>query len=314
MRRLTTRMDRSTTLASDAQAVARSEHRAGLLAAVGAFLLWGLFPLYLRAMGNVPAPQVLGHRIAWCCLFVLLWLALRRELPAVRTAFATPGVVPRLALSALLISINWLVYVWAVGNGHVVDASLGYFINPLVSVLLGVVVLRERLNVAQKIAVGLAAAGVVYLTIVVGRLPLISLTLAFSFGLYGLIRKVVAVDAVPGMAVETLLLTPFAVAYLWWCETRGSGSFGHTTHTISTLLVLSGIATALPLGLFSFGARRIPLSTVGLIQYVGPTLQLLLGVAVFGEPFPVVRAVGFGFIWLALAVYAVDGLRRARAR
>jgi chloramphenicol-sensitive protein RarD len=306
-------MDRSTTTPAYAPD-ATSEHRAGLLAAVGAFLIWGLFPLYLRALADVPPLQVIGHRVAWCCLFVLIWLALRGELPAVRTAFSTPGVVPRLTLSAVLISVNWLVYVWAVGNGHVVDSSLGYFINPLVSVLLGVVVLRERLNVAQKVAVGLAAAGVVYLTIVVGRLPWIALTLAFSFGLYGLIRKVVAVEAVPGLAVETMLLTPLAVAYLLWCEAQGSGSFGHTTVTISTLLALSGIATALPLGLFSFGARRIPLSTVGLIQYLGPTLQLLLGVTVFGEPFTAVRAVGFVLIWLALAVYAADGLRRARAR
>jgi chloramphenicol-sensitive protein RarD len=308
-------MNRPTTSpASTAGIEARSERRAGLLAAIGAFLIWGLFPLYLKAVGSVPPPQVLAHRIVWSCLFVLLWLALRRELPAVRAALATPAVVARLAASATLISINWLVYVWAIANGHVIDASLGYFINPLVSVVLGVVVLGERLNGAQRLAIGLAAAGVLYLTFVVGRLPWIALSLAFSFGLYGLIRKVVSVEAVPGMAVETMLLAPLAGGYLLWCVARGSGVFGHTTLAIDTLLVLSGIATAVPLSLFSFGARRIPLSTIGLIQYLGPSLQLLLGVTVFGEPFPAVRAWAFVLIWLALAVYATDGLVRSRSR
>jgi chloramphenicol-sensitive protein RarD len=310
----TTRMSRSTVTAPKVAPAFRNERRAGLLAALGAFLLWGLFPLYLRAISSVPPLQVIAHRIVWCSLFVVIWLALRRELPAVRAAFATRAVVTRLAASAVLISINWLVYVWAVGHGHVVDASLGYFINPLVSVLLGVVVLRERLNPAQMVAVGMAATGVLYLTIVLGRLPWIALSLAFSFGLYGLIRKVVAVEAVPGMAVETLLLTPLAGIYLLWVGMQGIGAFGHSTVTIDALLVVSGLATAVPLSLFSFGARRIPLSTIGLIQYVGPTLQLLLGVTVFAEPFPAVRAGGFVLIWLALAVYAADGLLRSRSR
>jgi len=305
-------MDRSPSPALAPATTATSDTRSGLAAAICAFLMWGLFPLYVRGIASVPPPQIIAHRIVWCSVFVLAWLAIRRELAAFGAAFAARGVVLRLATSALMVSINWLVYVWAVQNGHVVDASLGYFINPLVSVLLGVVALHERLNSAQKVAVSLAAAGVVYLTIVVGRLPWIALALALSFGLYGFIRKVVAVDAVPGLAVETVLLTPLAGAYLLWCQAQGSSAFGHQGATVDLLLVGSGLATAVPLALFSFGARRIPLSTIGLIQYIGPSLQLLIGITVFGEPFPAIRALGFVMIWLALAVYVADGLLRTR--
>jgi len=286
--------------------------RSGLAATICAFVIWGVFPLYLRALANVTPAQILSHRIVWCCVLVLGWIVWRGQVPAVRAALAQPAVRWRLAASACLISVNWLVYVWAVNNGHVVDASLGYFINPLVSVLLGVAVLHEHLNHAQRGAVALAAVGVIYLTIVVGHPPWISLALAVSFGLYGLTRKVVAVEAVPGLAVETLLLTPLASAYLLWCESQGTGVMGHAGIATDALLVGSGLATALPLALFAYGARLIPLSTVGLTQYIGPTLQLLLGITVFGEPFPAVRAWGFAMIWLALAIYAGDGLLRSR--
>jgi chloramphenicol-sensitive protein RarD len=257
----------------------------------------------------------MGHRIVWCCLLVFAWLALRGEAGSVRAALASVVTRRRLAASAIFISMNWLIYVWAVANGHVVDASLGYFINPLFSVVLGVFVLGERLNRAQWTAVSLAAAGVLYLAIVLGRPPWIALWLAGSFGMYGLIRKVVAVDAVPGLATETLLLAPFALAFLAWSEWRGTGALGHSTALVDALLVGSGLVTAMPLALFSYGARRIPLSTVGLVQYIGPTLQFLIGVSVFHEPFPRARAIGFVMIWSALAIYAADGLlRRRRAR
>lgn len=292
-----------------------ADHRSsqpGLLAAVGAFLLWGLFPLYLKPLSGVPALEVIAHRIVWCCVLVFAWLAARGELGLVRAALADPVSRRRLLASAMLISINWLIYVWAVTHEHVLDASLGYFINPLVNVLLGVVVLGERLNRAQKFAVALAAAGVLYLAMVVGRPPWIALVLAASFGLYGLIRKVVAVDAVPGLATETLLLAPFAVALLLWNEMRGVAALGHSSTLVNTLLIGSGLVTAIPLVLFAFGARRIPLSTVGLVQYIGPTLQFLIGVLVFHEAFSVSRGIGFAFIWIALAVYAADGLWRSR--
>jgi len=287
---------------------------AGLAAAITAFLLWGLFPLYLKPLSGVPALEIMAHRIVWCCLMVFAWLALRRELPAVWRALADPGTRLRLVASAALISVNWLVYVWAVTNEHTVDASLGYFINPLLNVVLGVLVLKERLNRAQWIAVTLAAAGVIYLTVATGRPPWIALALATSFALYGLIRKVVAVEAVPGLATETLLLAPFAAAFLLWCQAQGSGALGHAGVEVDALLLGSGLVTALPLALFAFGARLIPLSTLGLLQYVGPTLQFLIGVLVFQEPFPRVRAVGFVLIWAALAFYAADGLWRSRKR
>lgn len=284
----------------------------GLTAAIAAFLLWGLFPLYLKPLSGVPATQIMAHRIVWCCLLVFGWLAVRGQLDAVRRALADPPTRLRLMASACLISVNWLIYVWAVTHEHTVDASLGYFINPLLNVVLGVFVLNERLSRAQWFAVALAAIGVVYLTIVLGRPPWIALALAMSFGFYGLIRKVAAVEAVPGLAAETLLLAPFATAFLLWSQAKGVGALGHTSATVTALLLGSGLATALPLALFAFGARLIPYSTMGLLQYIGPTLQFLIGVLVFHEPFPRARAVGFAVIWAGLAVYAADGLWRNR--
>ena len=295
-----------------AAAPARPGAGSGLAAAVGAFVMWGLFPLYLKPMAEVPALQIMAHRIVWCCLLVFGWLALRGELGAVRAALADPASRIRLMGSATLISINWLIYVWAVTNGHVVEASLGYFINPLLNVVLGVAVLKERLNRAQWLAVALAAVGVLYLTVVAARPPWIALALAASFGTYGLIRKVVNVESVPGLATETLLLAPFAVALLLWTEAQGSGAFGHSSTAIHALLVGSGLITALPLALFAYGARLIPLSTVGLVQYIGPTLQFLIGVLVFHEAFPWTRAIGFALIWAALAIYGADGAWRTR--
>ena len=304
-------MNRATTPTA---AAAPPPGRSGLAAAIAAFAMWGVFPLYLKPLSGVPALQVMSHRIVWCCLVVFGWLAARRELASVRAALSDASIRRRLAASALCISVNWLIYTWAVTNGHVVDASLGYFINPLVSVVLGVVVLHERLNRVQWTAVAIAAAGVLYLTLALGRPPWIALALAASFGMYGLIRKVVPVDSVPGLATETLLVAPFAATYLVWCQSHGSGALGHSSALVDTLLLLGGVVTAMPLALFAYGARRIPLSLVGLVQYIGPTLQFLIGVFVFGEAFPPARAVGFALIWSALVVYAADGLWRRRRR
>lgn len=284
----------------------------GLAAAVGAFVIWGLFPLYLKPMAEVPALQIMAHRVVWCCLLVFAWLAVRGELAAVRVALRDPASRLRLAASAMLISVNWLIYVWAVNNGHTVEASLGYFINPLLNVVLGVMVLHERLNRAQWLAVALAALGVLYLAVATAHPPWIALALAASFGTYGLIRKVVKVESVPGLATETLLLAPFAVAFLAWCEARGVGALGHSSTGIHALLVGSGLVTALPLALFAYGARLIPYSTIGIVQYIGPTLQFLIGVFVFREAFTAERGVGFVMIWAALAIYAADGARRMR--
>jgi chloramphenicol-sensitive protein RarD len=286
--------------------------RQGLAAAASAYLIWGLFPIYWKLLQSVPAAQIMAHRIVWCLLFVALWLGIREGFGWLRGL--SSRLLAMLATSAALISMNWWLYIWAVNTGHIVETSLGYFINPLVSVLMGVLILRERLNPAQWSAVAVAAAGVLWLTWQGGRLPWIALALALSFGGYGLIRKLAVVPSVQGLAVESGLLFVPAAAFLIWCEIAGSGRFAHDTMQIDVLLVAGGLVTALPLILFAIGARRIPLSTIGILQYLAPTLQLACGVLLFGEPFSRAQLLGFGCIWLALGIYAVDGLWRARRR
>ena len=285
----------------------------GLTAGAAAFTIWGLFPLYLHPLREVPAPQIIAQRIGWSCLFILTWMLLRGELGRLTGIFTRPALLGRLLFTALLISCNWLVYVWGVAHGHIVDTSLGYYINPLVNVVLGIFVLRERLNAAQWVAVALAGIAVAYLTYEAGHPPWIAFSLALSFSLYGLVRKVISVDALPGLATETLLLMPFAVAYLVWCQGAGRGAFGHQGPGVTALLIGSGAVTAVPLFLFAYAARLLPYSTVGLLQYIGPSLQLICGVWFFGERFDATRALGFVLIWLALAVYATNGVLRARA-
>ena len=287
----------------------------GLAAAATAFFIWGLMPLYLKTLHSVPILQITAHRLVWGCVFAFVWLAWRGILPQVRAALLDPRTAWRLALSAVLISANWIAYVYGVANDRVVETSLGYFINPLVNVLLGVAVLSERLNRVQWVAVALAGLAVAYLTWIAGRAPWIALVLALSFGLYGLLRKVVDVDALAGLAAETALIAPIGAGYLIFLELSGAGSLGHAGPFTDVLLLAGGPLTAIPLALFAFGARRVLYATVGLLQYVGPTLQLLLGVFLYGEPFPAARMIGFGLIWLALIIYAAEGLwRAARAR
>jgi len=284
----------------------------GLAAAATAFFIWGLLPLYLKALQSVPILQITAHRIAWGCLFAFLWLRMRGEIGQVWAALRDPTTRWRLCASAALISANWITYVYGIAANRVVETSLGYFINPLFNVLLGVVILSERLNAAQWTAVAIAAAGVGWLTWSAGHPPWISLMLAFSFGLYGFVRKVIRVDALAGFASEALLLAPVALSYLIWCELAGSGVMTNGGIGLYLLLMIGGPLTAVPLVLFAFGARRIPYSTVGLLQYIGPTIQLMLAVFAFGEPFRGPRVAGFVLIWTALAIYAGDGLWRAR--
>jgi chloramphenicol-sensitive protein RarD len=290
----------------------RPELNKGLLPAAAAFAMWGAFPLYFHALHAVPAFQVIAQRIAWCCVFVLGWMALRGELRSLRAVLTNRGVVLRLSLTATLITFNWLVYVWGVLHGRVVETSLGYFIGPLVNVLLGVVLLSEKLTPAQWTSVALATTGVGYLTVMTGGLPWIALTLAFSFASYGVIRKVVKVESLPGLAVETLLLAPVAAGYLIWCEAAGTGAFGHSGVPLDLLLIGTGPLTAITLFLFAYGTRLLPYSTVGLLQYIAPTLQLACGVLVLHEPFDRTRAIGFALIWTALIVFAGEGLRLSR--
>jgi chloramphenicol-sensitive protein RarD len=284
----------------------------GLAAATAAFTIWGLFPVYLHPLSRVPALQVIAHRVAWSCLFLFGWMLLRGGLGRVAATLSRPPLLAGLALSALLISCNWLVYVWGVTHAHIVDTSLGYYINPLMNVVLGVFVLRERLNRAQWIAVTLAAIAVLYLTVLAGRPPWIAGALAVSFSLYGLVRKLISVEALPGLATETLLLLPLALGYLLWCQAEGSGALGHAGAAIAALLVGSGLVTAIPLFRFAFGARALPYSTVGVLQYIAPSLQLACGVVLYHESFGAALALGFALIWAALLIYAGDGWRRAR--
>ena len=286
--------------------------RKGLSAAIASYVLWGVFPLYWVMLKHVPSLQIIAHRIIWCAVFVVGWLVLREGSRWLREALGRPRVGGLLLLSALLISFNWGVYIWAVTNGRVVEASLGYFINPLVNVLIGVMVLGERLNRAQWTAVAFAAAGVLWLAFLHGDPPWIALALALSFACYGLIRKTAHVDAIPGLAIESLFLLLPALAWLAWEHHRGVAAFLDGNVGSDVLLVVGGALTALPLIGFAYGARRIPYSLVGILQYISPTLQLLTGVLLLGEAFSGNQAVGFALIWIALAIYATDGWRRAR--
>lgn len=284
----------------------------GIAYATLAFAAWGLFPLYFRQIASVHPLEVVLHRSVWSLLFVLVLLAALRRFDGLRALAATPRKLGLLAFSALLLSSNWLIYVYAVQSGQVVEASLGYFINPIVNVLLGVLVLRERLNPVQWTAVALAAAGVLWLTLLYGRLPWIALVLALSFGLYGLLRKTSPLGPLEGLAAETMLLAPLMLPALLWWTLRGDGAMARGDLALDAWLVIGGPLTALPLLLFAAGARRLPLTTVGLLQYLSPTIQLALGVWVFHEPFDRARLVGFAFIWAALLLYTLDGLRRGR--
>jgi chloramphenicol-sensitive protein RarD len=283
----------------------------GVVYAASAYAMWGVFPLYFKALQHVPSIEILLHRMLWSLVFVAVVLGWRRQWGWLREVLSKPKVLAGFALSALLLSANWFIYIWAVNNGHVVDSSLGYFINPLFNVLLGALVLRERLRPVQWAAVALAACGVGWLTWQAGSLPWIALLLAATFGLYGLLRKTASLGALEGLTLETLLLFPLAAAYLGWLALHGQNSFVHASTTTQLLLAAAGPITAIPLLLFASGARRIPLSLLGLLQYIGPTLQLLLGVWLYHEPFGGARMAGFALIWGALAVYSLESVWRA---
>jgi chloramphenicol-sensitive protein RarD len=282
--------------------------------AIGAYATWGLFPLYWKALRHVPAGQVLSHRIVWSCLLLFAIVLLTRQGKAFRTAASSPRVVGICACSSALIGINWLTYIWAVNAGFIVEASLGYFLNPLISVLLGVLFLRERLRLWQWLSVGLAAAGMSYLTWAHGSLPWIALTLALTFALYGLVKKLAPLGALHGLTLETAILLPAALFYLFWCQEEGSGAFLHSGALSDLLMIGAGPVTTIPLLLFAAAARRIPLSLLGVLQYISPTLQFSIGVFVYHEPFTRDRFIGIGTVWLALILFATEGFLASRAR
>lgn len=288
--------------------------RTGLLLGLGGYVLWGTLPLYFAALGRSGAVEVIAHRALWSLAFCLLLLAVTHQLRGFLAVFRNPRALGTLAVAALLVCANWLLFVFAVQTGHVVEASLGYFINPLLTAGLAVVVLRERLRTLQWCALGVGAVAVVVITTAVGRAPWIALGLAFSFGLYGLAKNRVGrtVGAVPGLAVETTVLAPLGLAYLVWFGANGEPTFTAHGPGYALLLAASGAITAIPLLLFSAAARRLPLSVIGLMQYITPMMQFLLGVLVFGEHMPTARWVGFVLVWAALGLLSVDALRNLR--
>ena len=285
---------------------------AGVACAILAFLIWGLSPAYWKLLKSVNAFEILMHRMVWSFLFLLPFLAFRGRWTAFIATLKTPRRMIGLLASTVFVTVNWFTFIYAINHDQILQTSLGYYINPLVNVLLGTLVLKERLRPLQGAAVALAAVAVFYLTFGYGRIPWMALILAFSFGFYGLIRKMAAVGALVGLTIETLLLSAPATACLVFLDATGQGAFLRAGPAISILLMGAAAVTGLPLLLFTIGARRIHLSTVGFLQYIAPTCGFFLAVFAFGEPFSGAKALTFALIWIALAIYSVDSLRYYR--
>jgi chloramphenicol-sensitive protein RarD len=283
------------------------DRRSGVLAVLAAYTSWGLFPLYFKALRAHPL-EVLVHRIIWSALLLLAINGAQRRWDWLRTALRSPRVLLGSLLSASLLSVNWFVYIWAVSVNRVIDASLGYFITPLVQVVFGVVLLRELLRPVQRLALATAALGVLWLTVKFGQLPWVGLGLAASFGSYAALRKTARLGALEGLALETWLMFPLAAGYWFWLARSGQSGFLENGTTQQLALLAAGPITSIPLLLFAAGARRIPLSLAGVLQYISPTLQLLLGVLVWHEPFQLDKLLGYALIWLALLIYSAESL------
>jgi len=278
----------------------------GVLYGIGAYVLWGFFPIYWKVLHQVSAFQVIGHRIGWSFIVLIFFIVITRQWQEFRSVASNAKTIGIYAIAGVLLSINWLIYVWGVNADFIVETSLGYFINPLLSVLLGVLFLRERLRSAQWIPVVLAAIGVIYLTVVYGRLPWIALSLAFSFGFYGLVKKLAPLGSLYGLTLETAIVFPIALVYLIFVEINGAGAFLHNSMRIDLFLAGSGIVTTIPLLMFASAAKQIPLTMVGILQYIAPTLQFLIGVFIYKEPFDQAHLIGFGIVWIALIVFWVE--------
>jgi chloramphenicol-sensitive protein RarD len=281
----------------------------GLLYAFMAYFLWGVFPIYWKQIQYIPAIEIIAHRIVWAFIFVLLVVWIKKDWQNFFEAIKDAKVLLTFLITGLLLFVNWLVYIWAINTGFIVDTSLGYFINPLVSVVLGVIFLHERLRIGQLIPVGIATFGVIYLTVSYGSLPWIGLTLALSFGVYGLLKKTAPLSSIHGFTLEIGFLFIPAVIYLMFLSLDGQDAFLHGSTKDTFLLLFTGIATGLPLLLFGAAARLVPLSSLGFLQYIAPSLQFAIGVLIYGEAFTPERMIGFGSIWIALALYSVDNLR-----
>jgi chloramphenicol-sensitive protein RarD len=291
-----------------------SQLRRGYLYGVTAYVIWGFFPIYFKQLRPAGPVEILAHRVVWSVAFVALVLAVLRNWAVLRRLASQPRTMAGITAAAMMIGLNWGVYIYGVNSDRVVETALGYFINPLVVILLGVAVLRERLRAIQWIALGIGALAVVVLTVDYGRLPYLALTLAISFGAYGLIKKRLGLPAAEGLFVESAVLAVPALGYLGWLVWHGQSTFGHVSPGHTALLVVAGAATAIPLMLFASAANRIPLTGLGVLQYIAPVLQLASGVLIFHEPMPPARLAGFALVWLALIVFTVDAVRHARRR
>jgi chloramphenicol-sensitive protein RarD len=286
----------------------------GFWFAAGAYFTWGLFPMYWKALQDVPALQLLGHRIVWSFAFMIILVLLLRQGKAFRSEISSPRILLVYGIAAVFLAINWLTYVWAVNAGYIVETSLGYFINPLLSMLLGVVILRERLRPLQWIPVGLAAAGMLYLTFAYGYFPWIGITLALSFGIYGFVQKVAPLNSLHSVTLETMILFLPALLYLLYVEGTGQGAFLHSGTLSNLLMIGAGVVTAIPLLMFAAATQRITLFMIGVLQYIAPTMYFLIGVLVYGELLTTERLIGFGIIWLALIIFAVEGYSSHRTQ
>jgi len=289
-----------------------NDSKYGFMTALAAFTAWGLLPIYWKALKSVDPLEILCHRIIWSLVFIALILTINKRWPEAFAPLKSPRNIGILTLSSLIIGSNWLLYIWAVNSNHVLETSLGYYICPLVSILLGFIFFRERLNRLQFIAIGLAALGVTNSIISYGEFPWIALALAISFGLYGLLRKVAAVESLPGLFLETMVLAPVALWYLGSLQAQGTSAFLNQSMDVTMLLIGAGAVTATPLIGFAFGARRLQLSTLGVLQYAAPSIAFLLGVFLYDEPFGPSHLLTFGLIWAGLAVYTADSIRTIR--
>ena len=280
----------------------------GLLYAIFSYSAWGMFPLYWKMLVLVPSEQILAHRVLWSLVFLAITILIIRK-----TAFLSylkqPKIIGMLVITGFLIGLNWGVYIYAVNHDHIVESSLGYYINPIISVILGMLFLKERLSKLQIVAVLFALAGVVWLTVHIGRIPWISLTLALSFSFYGFLRKKVNLESMPGLLIETMILAPFALGYLWYVDQNHTGMFLHHSQMIDFLLVLGGLITAIPLFMFGMAATRIPLSTLGFVQYLSPTFQLMIGLFVYKEVFSTSYLISFCLVWIGLIIYTYSLIR-----